>query len=101
MTVHAGFSGRHVSVRRNINRPVTIATIHAKIAGMQFVAVCNRLIRTIADIRVFRRAIVPKQKNDHNKRTNRAEGGKKRRSIRPTGKKLSQNASPYFGKSWL
>ena len=98
MTIHACLRGRHIRVRRHIDSPVTIPTIHAKITSVQFVAISNRLVRTITDVRIFGRAIIPEQKNNYNKRTNRAEGGKMGCSIRPTGKKLSQNTSPYFGK---
>ena len=47
---------------------MTITAVHTKIAGVEFMVECNRLDRSISDISITWRAIIPKEAYYHKQR---------------------------------
>ena len=67
VAVHARFGRRNRSMTRLIRRGVAVKAVHAEIAGMELVAVRDRLNRRIAGLKVRRlRHIQPQRRpRDH------------------------------------
>ena len=64
MAVHAGLGWRDVGVGRDFDITMAVTAVDAEVAGMQFVAVVDRLGGAETDIGIDRRSIVP-EKADH------------------------------------
>ena len=63
MAIHARLCRRNIGDGRSFNITVTIAAIHPQVTGVQLVTKWQGLCRTIADISVFWRSVVPQKAN--------------------------------------
>lgn len=86
VAIHACFCGRHIGMRRLVDAPMTIAAINAKVPGMQFVAILDRLYWTVANIGVFGRPVIPKQQYEGSAAEDNSNERIARGFVRPTGK---------------
>lgn len=90
MAVHADLCRRHIGVPRLFDRIVAVAAVDAQIPGVELVAVWHRLYRSIADVGVPRRKIVPDESGCADDDQNRPDRDERRYPIRPFGKNLRQ-----------
>jgi len=94
MAVHTGLRRRNIGVCRKFDIVVTITAVDSKIAGMQFMAVGNRLYGPVSDIRIFRRAKPPEEKDDAGHEKSHCCRDIRRSFIGPFGKYLCQCLKP-------
>lgn len=59
VAVHTSLCGGNIGIGRSLNCCVTVAAIDSKITRVQLMTIWNGLMWPIADIRVFRGAVVP------------------------------------------
>jgi hypothetical protein len=69
---------------------MAIAAVDAEITGVQFVAVWNRLYRTVADIGILGREIVPHAPYEYDSQNNSPDTDHERKLVGPPGKNLRQ-----------
>ena len=90
MAVHAGLRGRNVRDGGNLHRGVTVPAVEAKLADVEFMAVRNRLNRTVAHVRVPRGKVVPNERDRQCRNEDARNGRDDREVVPPTGEYLSQ-----------
>jgi hypothetical protein len=59
VAVHAGLAGGYVGKAGGLDAGVTITAIHAKLPGMQPVAIRDGLPGRVADVRILWREVIP------------------------------------------
>jgi len=59
VTIHASLNGGDIGVSRSFDLEMAIPAIHTQIAGVQLVAIWDRLNRTVSDIGVSGGSVVP------------------------------------------
>lgn len=98
MAVHTGLCRRNIGNGRFLYIIVTITAIHTQVTRMKLMTERNRLSRTVADVGVLRRAIVPKETNATRAQNEHCNEKNRREFIRPLWKYLRQKESSisYF-----
>lgn len=64
MAVHACSRGGDVCLCRLFDLRMTVTAVHSQIASVDFVAEKNRLFRSIADVGVGWRSVIPKESHN-------------------------------------
>jgi len=90
VAVHARLGRRNVRDGGNFDRSVTVPAIKTKLADVEFVAVGNRLNRTVPHVRVPRRKVVPDARDRQCRNEDARNGRHDREVVPPTGEYLSQ-----------
>jgi hypothetical protein len=78
MTVHADLCRRNVGDRGRLDRRVTIPAIESEFTDVELVAVGDRLNRTVADVRIPRRKVVPDARNGDTRHEDAGDGTQER-----------------------
>lgn len=98
VAVHTCLSGRYICNRRPFNIAVTITAVHTQITGMQLMAKRHRLCRTVSDIGVLWRPIIPEKSHSSNSQNGYSRQKHCRKFVSPLWKYLRQKESSisYF-----
>ena len=93
MTIHAGLRVRHVRMRRHLDKTVTITAIHPQLRHVNVVGKRNWLHRLIANLRVFRRHIIPRRRAQPAGDDDTGDRHLQRQPVRPTWKEIRHKSA--------
>ena len=93
VAVHAHLGVRHVRMGGDFHEAVTITAIHPELGDMNIMRKRHRLDWLIADLRVFRRDVIPRGRGESANNQNTGDGHLQRQPVAPAWKKIRHKSA--------